>query len=158
MNFAATVPISTFMCRLAIYVFPRSICLFCCRKYMDRSWEYINRSQTHECVNWDWGRAIPRKGILNGILLAVQGLWMGWICTCRLIPYLPTLLTPGPRALMPRVRWNPASCLFRLSLYWSLVRLLLFGWWVKFIVVYTVGHSIFPAFPYPCFQRVFNAL
>ncbi len=27
------------------------------------SWEYINRSQTHECENWDWGRAIPRKGI-----------------------------------------------------------------------------------------------
>ncbi len=30
---------------------------------MDRSWEYINRSQTHECGNWYWGRAIPRKGI-----------------------------------------------------------------------------------------------
>ncbi len=28
-----------------------------------RSWEYINRSQTHEWGNWDWGRAIPRKGI-----------------------------------------------------------------------------------------------
>ncbi len=28
-----------------------------------RSWEYINRSQTHECGNWDWGRTIPRKGI-----------------------------------------------------------------------------------------------
>ncbi len=24
--------------------------------------EYINRSQTLECGNWDWGRAIPRKG------------------------------------------------------------------------------------------------
>ncbi len=32
-------------------------------KYVDRSWEYINRSQTHECGNWDWGRAIPRKGM-----------------------------------------------------------------------------------------------
>ncbi len=32
-------------------------------KYVDRSWEYINRSQTHECGNWDWGCAIPRKGI-----------------------------------------------------------------------------------------------
>ncbi len=29
----------------------------------DRSWEYINRSPTHECGNWGWGRAIPRKGI-----------------------------------------------------------------------------------------------
>ncbi len=24
---------------------------------------YINRSQTHECGNWDWGRAIPFLGI-----------------------------------------------------------------------------------------------
>ncbi len=30
---------------------------------MDQSWEYINRSQTHECGNRDWRRAIPRKGI-----------------------------------------------------------------------------------------------
>jgi hypothetical protein len=22
-------------------------------KYVDRSWEYINSSQTHECGNWD---------------------------------------------------------------------------------------------------------
>jgi hypothetical protein len=26
-------------------------------------WEYINRSQTHECGNWDCGRAIPFLGI-----------------------------------------------------------------------------------------------
>ncbi len=32
-------------------------------KGVDRSWEYINCSQTHECGNWDWGRAVPRKGI-----------------------------------------------------------------------------------------------
>ncbi len=32
-------------------------------KYVDRSWEYINHSQTHECRNWDRGHAIPRKGI-----------------------------------------------------------------------------------------------
>ncbi len=32
-------------------------------KYVDGSWEYINRSHTHECGNWDWGCAIPRKGI-----------------------------------------------------------------------------------------------
>ncbi len=25
--------------------------------------QYINCSQTHECWNWGWGRAIPRKGI-----------------------------------------------------------------------------------------------
>ncbi len=42
---------------------PGSVCLFCWRKYVDLSWDYINRSQTHECGNWGWGRAIPRKGI-----------------------------------------------------------------------------------------------
>jgi hypothetical protein len=26
---------------------------------MDLSWEYINRSQTHECGNWDCGHAVP---------------------------------------------------------------------------------------------------
>ncbi len=38
-------------------------------KYVDRFWEYINRSQIHECRNWDWGRAIPRNGIHNGYFL-----------------------------------------------------------------------------------------
>jgi hypothetical protein len=32
-------------------------------KYVDRSWEYINRSQTHECGNWDRGRATSLLGI-----------------------------------------------------------------------------------------------
>ncbi len=67
-NCAATVPIDTFMCLWVIYcipLFPGSICLFCCRKYVTQSWEYINRSQTHECGNWDWGRAISREEILK---------------------------------------------------------------------------------------------
>jgi hypothetical protein len=45
--------------------------LFCWRKYVDRSWDYINRSQTHECGNRAWGRAIYRKGIISGIFVAV---------------------------------------------------------------------------------------
>ncbi len=32
-------------------------------KYVDQSWKYINRSQTHECGNWDWGRAVSFLGI-----------------------------------------------------------------------------------------------
>ncbi len=47
-------------------IFPQSVSLFCWRKYVDRSWDYINRSQIHECWNWGWGRAIPRKGIYKG--------------------------------------------------------------------------------------------
>jgi hypothetical protein len=27
------------------------------------AWEYINRSQTHECGNWDFGQAIPFLGV-----------------------------------------------------------------------------------------------
>ncbi len=62
-NIGASVPMSTFMCLWANYIFPRWVCLFCWRKYEDRSWEYINRSQTHEYGNWGWGPAIPRKGM-----------------------------------------------------------------------------------------------
>jgi hypothetical protein len=51
-NIRASVPISTFMCWL-----------FCWRKYVNRSCEYINSSKTHECGNWGLGRTIPRKGI-----------------------------------------------------------------------------------------------
>ncbi len=36
---------------------------FAAAKYVDRSWEYVNRSQTHECRNWDWDRTIPFLGI-----------------------------------------------------------------------------------------------
>ncbi len=67
-------PISTFICLLGIYIFPWKICQFCCRKYVNRSWEYINRSQTHECGNWDWGRAIPRKEIHKWDFLCSVGL------------------------------------------------------------------------------------
>ncbi len=45
----------------AIYRFPRLICLFCWRKISRPILGIIN--QTHECGNWDWGRAILRKGI-----------------------------------------------------------------------------------------------
>ncbi len=64
-----TVPISTFMCLWAIYILPPSVCLFCCRIYVNRSWEYINRSQTHECGNWDWGAQFPEKEYIMGFSL-----------------------------------------------------------------------------------------
>ncbi len=41
-----------------IYRFPGLVYLFCCSQIWDRSWEYINRSQTHERRNWDWYRAV----------------------------------------------------------------------------------------------------
>ncbi len=80
-------PKSTFMCLWAIYIFPRSMCLFCCRKYVDRYWEYIKRLQTHECVNWDWGRAFPIKGILK------------WNFCCSVVTY------PNKYMLQAAVLW-----------------------------------------------------
>ncbi len=42
-----------------IYIFPGSVCLFCCRKYVDRSWEYINCPQSHECGGGEDGKPWP---------------------------------------------------------------------------------------------------
>ncbi len=41
---------------------------------MDRSWEYTNRSQTHECVNVEIGTEAAKfkeKEYINGIFVAV---------------------------------------------------------------------------------------
>ncbi len=80
-NIGVSVPIPTFKCLWANYIFPRCVCLFWWRKYVGRSWEYINRSQTHECGNWGWGRAIPRKGIYKRN------------CRCSASPPVTTLQT-----------------------------------------------------------------
>ncbi len=62
-NSAASAPISTFICLWAIYIVPGSVYIFPPAEKGDRSWEYINRSQRHECGNWDWGPGIPFLGI-----------------------------------------------------------------------------------------------
>ncbi len=72
-NIGASVPISTFMCLWANYIFPWWVCLFCWRIYVDWSWEYINCLKTHECGNWSWGRTIPRKRIHK------------WNCRCSVL-------------------------------------------------------------------------
>jgi hypothetical protein len=67
-------PVPTLIYLWEIYIFLGSGRLFCCSKYVDQYWEYLNCSQTHECGNWDWGRAIPRTGVqyINGIFVAVR--------------------------------------------------------------------------------------
>ncbi len=35
--------------------------------YMDQSWEYINRSQTRECENWDCRIEVEHKNVVFGL-------------------------------------------------------------------------------------------
>ena len=53
-NFYNHVSLSDIYC----IVFSRSVRLFFCIAVADRSWEYINRSQIHECRNREQGRAV----------------------------------------------------------------------------------------------------
>jgi hypothetical protein len=46
---------------------------FAAAKYADRSWEYIDRSQIHECGNWERGRAVSFLGILHSDLVCSVG-------------------------------------------------------------------------------------
>ncbi len=103
-NIGASVPISTFMCLWANYIFQRWVCLFCWRKYVDRSWEYINRSHTHECGNWGWGHAIPRKGIYkqNCHCSALQTLYQHNLHS--------TICTVGPIAARPATIFSRDKC------------------------------------------------
>ncbi len=58
-------PVHTLIYLWEIYIFLWAVCLFCCREICGPILGIycINRSQTHECKNWDWGSAISRKGI-----------------------------------------------------------------------------------------------
>ncbi len=53
--------IDVFMSDLYIPTIGPSI--FCCIAFADRLWEYKNRSQIHECINWERGRAVSFLGI-----------------------------------------------------------------------------------------------
>ncbi len=46
-----------------VYIPTGRFTYFPAAEYADRSWEYINSKQKHECRNSDCGRAIPFLGI-----------------------------------------------------------------------------------------------
>jgi hypothetical protein len=107
-NIGVSVPISTFMRLWVIYIFPRPVSLFCWRKYVDQSLDYKNRSQTHECWNWVWVRAIPRKGIYKGdFRCSVGNTWR----TCNTIS---SIFYAHRRESL---RWNVAFSSVRLILF-----------------------------------------
>ena len=60
-----------------LYIFPRiGSVYFAAAQYVDRSCEYINRSQTHECRNWERGRAVSFLGIfVSTIGYSVFAVW-----------------------------------------------------------------------------------
>ncbi len=51
-------------------------------KYVDRFWEYINRSQTHECGNWDWGREKKKKNEAAQFPEKENCTWLGYSLQC----------------------------------------------------------------------------
>ncbi len=61
--------------------------------------QYINRSQTHECGNWDGGRGIPRKGIHKWDFLAVPS----YISPLPFFPLFPLL-----SSRFPTLPWVPS--------------------------------------------------
>ncbi len=61
-NCAASIPISTFMCLWAIYIVPRSVCLYSAAgKYVDRSWEYIKHCTATDTWMWKLRLRPPRN-------------------------------------------------------------------------------------------------
>jgi hypothetical protein len=75
---SATVPIPTFMFLWAIYIFPLIglPILLQENRWTERGYIYcIDRSQTHECGNWDWGR----RNLFSGntyIQISLQWSWL----------------------------------------------------------------------------------
>ncbi len=74
----------SYVCERFIYSHDRSA-YSAAGKYVDRSWGYINRSQTHECGNRDWGRAIPFLEIYK------------WDFRCSVSRNVPSQLSPSWR-------------------------------------------------------------
>ncbi len=87
-NFAASFPISTFMCMWVIYIFPRSVCLFCYRKICLP----ILRIYKSFTDSWMWKIGTPQFlfwEYINGIFVAV---WLP--CSCLyMIRYFVTLIS-----------------------------------------------------------------
>ncbi len=76
------------VCEWFLYSHDRSAYSAGGNTYVERSWDYLNRSLTHECGNWGSGRAFPRKGIHMRNFLCSAAVLIGWS------PATPPPLTP----------------------------------------------------------------
>ncbi len=70
-NTGVIVPISSYMRLWVIYIFPRSVCLFCWRKYICRPILGLYKSLTD---TWMWNEAalFPEEEYISGIFVSVQ--------------------------------------------------------------------------------------
>jgi hypothetical protein len=90
--------------------------------YADRSWEYIHRSQTHECGNWDQGREIPEKEFINGIFLAVYCILAYFSIKCpESVTCLKTWFFPSLRSSMSLSALSPMPELDRQQTFPSIL-------------------------------------
>ncbi len=81
-NCTAPFPIPTSVNLLAIYIFTKAVCLFVLQQYRwTHLWEYINRSQIHECGIWERSRSVSFLGIYKSDLLRSAG----WDCHCVIV-------------------------------------------------------------------------
>jgi len=65
-NCAFSAPISTFMCLWALYIFPRSVCLFCCKKICGP----ILRIYKSLTETWMWKLGLmPRNSFCRNTLM-----------------------------------------------------------------------------------------
>jgi hypothetical protein len=94
-NCAASVP-HLCVCERFIYSQDRST-YFPAAEQADRSWEY-KCPQTHECGNWDWGRAVPFLGIfVSYFQYCVFAVWSRKRC-CSIYEFLDKTMIPGKLA------------------------------------------------------------
>jgi hypothetical protein len=121
-TFCLTVSTVIYLCE--IYIFPGSVCLPCCSQICGRILGilYINRSQTHECRNWDWGRTISFPGINSILGQCVASLQILWFYPWN-PPAIKSIIYGKPMGKNPPTRIRRISlsvdcqCLWNTNIY-----------------------------------------
>ncbi len=108
---------SQFLHSWAIYIFLWSIFLFYCRKIggLNVGIYTIDRSQTHECDNADWGRAIPFLGIYKFKFLCSAPMNRRWTAAWRMMRHYDGSSVPAMTLCSVSAAPWPHCAPFRLS-------------------------------------------